>query len=117
MRLLHFCKSSAFYIVLILLFYPTGIGVCVQVVKNKLAPSNTKAELTIQFGKGICCKSEVLDLACEHRVIVKEGSSYFIKGNKFHGKEEALRFVNVNDGASDDMITTLRCHLFETQGI
>ncbi|XP_073154546.1 DNA repair protein recA homolog 2, mitochondrial [Henckelia pumila] len=95
----------------------TGLGICVQVVKNKLAPSNAKAELTIQFGKGICCKSEVLDLACEHGVIVKEGSSYFMKGKIFHSKEEALRFLNVNDGALDDIITTLRYHLFETQTI
>ncbi|XP_073306068.1 DNA repair protein recA homolog 2, mitochondrial isoform X1 [Primulina huaijiensis] len=95
----------------------TGLGICVQVVKNKLAPSNAKAELTLQFGKGICCKSEVLDLACEHGVIVKEGSNYFMKGKIFHSKEEALRFLNVNDGALDDIITTLRCHLFETRTI
>lgn len=95
----------------------TGLGICVQVVKNKLAPSNAKAELTLQFGKGICCKSEVLDLACEHGVIVKEGNSYFMKGKIFHSKEEALRFLTVNDGALDDIITTLRCHLFETRTI
>ncbi|XP_073062374.1 DNA repair protein recA homolog 2, mitochondrial isoform X3 [Primulina eburnea] len=94
-----------------------GLGICVQVVKNKLAPSNAKAELTLQFGKGICCKSEVLDLACEHGVIVKEGSNYFMKGKIFHSKEEALRFLNVNAGALDDIITTLRCHLFETRTI
>ncbi|XP_075491314.1 DNA repair protein recA homolog 2, mitochondrial isoform X1 [Primulina tabacum] len=94
-----------------------GLGICVQVVKNKLAPSNAKAELTLQFGKGICCKSEVLDLACEHGVIVKEGSNYFMKGKIFHSKEEALRFLNVNDGALDDIVTTLRCHLFETRTI
>ncbi|KAL0339710.1 UNVERIFIED_CONTAM: DNA repair protein recA2, mitochondrial, partial [Sesamum radiatum] len=44
----------------------TGLGISVQVVKNKLAPSMAKAELSIRFGKGICRKSEALDLACEH---------------------------------------------------
>ncbi|KAK4485476.1 hypothetical protein RD792_008118 [Penstemon davidsonii] len=93
----------------------TGLGICVQVVKNKLAPSMAKAELSIKFGKGFCCESEALDLACEHGVIVKEGNNYFIKGKILQSKEEALRFLAANDGALDDIIRTLRCHLFEGQ--
>ncbi|KAK4485475.1 hypothetical protein RD792_008117 [Penstemon davidsonii] len=85
----------------------TGLGICVQVVKNKLAPSMAKAELSIKFGKGFCCESEALDLACEHGVIVKEGNNYFIKGKILESKEEALRFLAANDGALDDIIRTL----------
>lgn len=84
-----------------------------QVVKNKLAPSMAKAELSIRFGKGICRESEALDLACEHGVIVKDGSSYFIKGRVLHSREEVLRYLSANDGALDDIVRTLRCHLFE----
>ncbi|KAL3819753.1 hypothetical protein ACJIZ3_005658 [Penstemon smallii] len=93
----------------------TGLGICVQVVKNKLAPSMAKAELSIKFGKGFCCESEALDLACEHGVIEKEGNNYFIKGKILQSKEEALRFLAANDGALDDIIRTLRSHLFEGQ--
>ncbi|KAL6523260.1 hypothetical protein OROGR_016863 [Orobanche gracilis] len=91
------------------------LGICVQVVKNKLAPSMAKAELSIRFGKGICCESEALDLACEHGVIVKDGSFYYIKGKIMDCREEVLRYLIANDGALDDIIGTLRCHLFERQ--
>lgn len=93
----------------------TGLGISVQVVKNKLAPSMAKAELSIRFGKGICCESEALDLACEHGVIVKDGSCYFLRGKILHSREEVLRYLASNDGALDDIIRTLRCHLFERQ--
>ncbi|PIN20069.1 DNA repair protein RAD51/RHP55 [Handroanthus impetiginosus] len=91
----------------------TGLGICVQVVKNKLAPSMAKAELSIRFGKGISQESEALDLACEHGVIVKDGSRYFIKGKILHSREEVLRYLAANDGALDDIVRTLSCHLFE----
>lgn len=84
-----------------------------QVVKNKLAPSNTKAELSINFGKGICRYSEALDLACEHGVIVKDRSLYFIGGKILQSREEVLRYLASNEDALDDMIKTLRCHLFD----
>ncbi|KAL6498475.1 hypothetical protein OROHE_026572 [Orobanche hederae] len=93
----------------------TGLGICVQVVKNKLAPSMAKAELSIRFGKGICRESEALDLACEHGVIVKDGSFYYIKGKIMDSREEVVRYLAANDGALDDIIGTLRCHLFERQ--
>ncbi|KAL6555367.1 hypothetical protein OROGR_006625 [Orobanche gracilis] len=93
----------------------TGLGICVQVVKNKLAPSMAKAELSIRFGKGICRESEALDLACEHGVIVKDASFYYIKGKIMDSREEVLRYLAANDAALDDIIGTLRCHLFERQ--
>ncbi|GFP90932.1 DNA repair protein reca homolog 2 mitochondrial [Phtheirospermum japonicum] len=93
----------------------TGLGICVQVVKNKLAPSMAKAELSIRFGKGICRESEALDLACEHGVIVKDGGRYYIRGKIMHSQEEVLRYLSENDGALDDIVRTLRCHLFERQ--
>lgn len=93
----------------------TGLEICVQVVKNKLAPSMAKAELSINFGKGINRDSEALDLACEHGVIVKEGSHYYIRGKVLHSREEVLRYLASNEEALDDIIITLRCHLFDRQ--
>ncbi|KAK4580770.1 hypothetical protein RGQ29_024424 [Quercus rubra] len=91
----------------------TGLGVCVQVVKNNLAPSMKKAELGIQFGRGFCCEAEVLELACEHGVIVKEGSNYLIDGKLFSGKHEAEQFLVENDGILDKIVLILRRQLFE----
>lgn len=93
----------------------TGLEICVQVVKNKLAPSMAKAELSIQFGKGISRDSEALDLACEHGVIVKEGSRYYIRGKVLHSREEVLRYLASNEEALDDIVKTIRCHLFDRQ--
>lgn len=93
----------------------TGLGICVQVVKNKLVSSLTKAELSIKFGKGILRESEALDLACEHGVIVEDRGRYYIGGKIWHSREEVLNYLASNDEALDDVIRTLRCHLFERQ--
>ncbi|GLT58692.1 hypothetical protein SLA2020_315630 [Shorea laevis] len=90
----------------------TGLGVCVEVVKNKLGPAQKKAELEIQFGRGICHKSEVLDLACEHGLIGKEGSIYFIEGMTFGDKQAAQKYLADNDGILNKLVTDLRTQLF-----
>ncbi|KAG6640969.1 DNA repair protein recA homolog 2, mitochondrial-like isoform X2 [Carya illinoinensis] len=91
----------------------TGLGVCVQVVKNNLAPSMKMAELGIQFGRGFCCESEVLDLACEHGIIIKEGSKYLIKGEFFSDKHQAEQYLAENNGIFDKIVMILRRELFE----
>ncbi|KAA8518100.1 hypothetical protein F0562_015574 [Nyssa sinensis] len=93
----------------------TGLGICVQVVKNKLAPAMKKAELGIHFGRGICCESEVLDLACEHGVILREGSSYFIEGEVLKNRLEAERYLTDTNGVLDKIVKTLRSQLFERE--
>ena len=72
-----------------------------------------KAELGIQFGRGFCCEAEVLELACEHGVIVREGSNYLIEGKLFGGKHEAEQFLVENDGILDKIVLILRRQLFE----
>ncbi|KAE8681881.1 DNA repair protein recA-like protein 2 [Hibiscus syriacus] len=91
----------------------TGLGVCVQVVKNKLAPVMQKAELGIEFGKGFCRESEVLELACEYGLINKEGSNYFIEGKHFDDKQEAERYLVEKEGVLENMVMALRTILFE----
>ncbi|GMY39529.1 DNA repair protein recA homolog 2, mitochondrial-like isoform X6 [Fagus crenata] len=93
----------------------TGLGVCVQVVKNNLAPSMKKAELGIQFGRGFCSESEVLELACEHGVIVKVGSNYLIDRKVFSDKHEAEQYLVENDGILDNIVMILRSILFERE--
>lgn len=91
----------------------TGLGICVKVIKNKLAPAMTNAELTITFGRGICCEPEILDLACEHGIILNEGGSYFIEGETFNSKEEAVGYLAANVNILDHIVKNLRCQLFE----
>ncbi|KAL5227871.1 hypothetical protein ABZP36_016136 [Zizania latifolia] len=56
-----------------------GIGISVQIIKNKLAPATLKeAGIDIRFGRGICYESEILELASSLGVIVKDGSGYWI---------------------------------------
>ncbi|XP_022766622.1 DNA repair protein recA homolog 2, mitochondrial [Durio zibethinus] len=93
----------------------TGLGVCVQVVKNKLAPAMQKAELGIQFGRGFCCESEVLELAYEYGIISREGSNYFIEGEVFGDKREAERYLAEKDGVLENIVMVLRTKLFERQ--
>ncbi|XP_050381801.1 DNA repair protein recA homolog 2, mitochondrial [Argentina anserina] len=91
----------------------TGLGISVQVVKNKLAPALKKADLGIQFGKGLCCESEVLQLACEHGVIVKEGSNYHIGRNVSSNEHAAEQYLAKNDEILSKIISILRHKLFE----
>ncbi|XP_020234480.1 DNA repair protein recA homolog 2, mitochondrial [Cajanus cajan] len=86
-----------------------GVHICAQVVKNKLAPAAMKrAELGIKFGRGFCHESEVLDLACEHGVIVQDEGSYFIEGNVFDSREAAELFLAKNDAICDQLVRDMR---------
>ncbi|KAK7336512.1 hypothetical protein VNO77_17054 [Canavalia gladiata] len=86
-----------------------GVTVCVQVVKNKLAPAAVKkAELGIKFGRGFCHESEVLDLACEHGMIVKDEGNYYIEGGSFNSREAAELFLAKNDAVFDKLVTDMR---------
>ncbi|KAK7244496.1 hypothetical protein RIF29_39319 [Crotalaria pallida] len=86
-----------------------GLQVSVQVVKNKLAPAAMKkAELGIKFGRGFCHESEVLDLACEHGMIVKDEGSYFIEGETFNSREAAELYLATNERVCDKLVMDLR---------
>lgn len=90
----------------------TGLGICVHVMKNKLAPPMKKAELGIKFGRGICRESEVLELACDHGIIMKEGNNFFIEGEVLKDKQEAERYLAENDGVLDKIVNSVRSQLF-----
>ena len=70
------------------------------------------ADLTIKFGRGICCVSEILELGCEHGSILHEGGSYFIEGETLNSKEEAESYLAANTFVMDQVISNLRCQLF-----
>ncbi|KAK7832841.1 dna repair protein reca like protein 2 [Quercus suber] len=79
-----------------------------KMMRTGLLKTEDKAEVGMQFGRGFCCEAEVLELACEHGVIVKEGSNYLIEGKLFSDKHEAEQFLVKNDGILDKMIMIVR---------
>ena len=52
----------------------------------------------LNFGGAFCCKSGVLELACEYGVIIKELSNYLIDGKVSSDKHEAEWYMLENDG-------------------
>lgn len=90
-----------------------GLGVSVQVTKNKLAPPLKTADLRIEFGKGFQYESEVLELASEYGVIMKEGSHYIIEGQVVNSTYEAEQYLIENPGVLEKIVMVLREQLFE----
>uniref|UniRef100_K3Z6Y3 RecA family profile 1 domain-containing protein n=1 Tax=Setaria italica TaxID=4555 RepID=K3Z6Y3_SETIT len=87
----------------------TGIGISVQIIKNKLAPASLKeASIDIRFGKGICHESEILEMASSVGVVVKDGSGYWINGVFLPGKADAEKFLHENAGVADEICNTVR---------
>uniref|UniRef100_A0ACD5WKX5 Uncharacterized protein n=1 Tax=Avena sativa TaxID=4498 RepID=A0ACD5WKX5_AVESA len=92
----------------------TGIGISVEIIKNKLAPATLKeAGIDMRFGKGICYESEILEMASSHGVIMKEGCGYWINGEFLTDKPEAEKFLLENDAVADDICSKMRSELFE----
>ncbi|KAJ8449815.1 hypothetical protein Cgig2_001471 [Carnegiea gigantea] len=90
-----------------------GIGICVQVLKNKLAPAMKSAELGIKFGRGLQLESEVLELGIEHGLILKERNNYFIEGEVFQSPLAAERYLAENEVVRDKIVLDLRNLLFD----
>lgn len=92
-----------------------GNQVLVKIVKNKHAPPFRNAQFELEFGKGICQESEVIDLSCKHKFITKSGSFYCMDGKHYHGKDALKRFLAENTAVKEDLLTKLREKLIETE--
>ncbi|XP_010672926.2 DNA repair protein recA homolog 2, mitochondrial [Beta vulgaris subsp. vulgaris] len=90
----------------------TGIEICVQVMKNKLAPGTKSANLGIDFGRGLRFEPEVLELALEHGLILNEGNNYFIEGEVINSKQGAKRYLAENKVVLEKVVMDLRSQLF-----
>ncbi|RAL51856.1 hypothetical protein DM860_010574 [Cuscuta australis] len=92
----------------------TGLGISVQVVKNKLTHGAMgNAELRIEFGGGICNGiEEALELGCEYGVILQHGNGFFIEGQVLNTKEEAKAYLAENGAVLDQVIHSLRAQMF-----
>ena len=75
----------------------TGNMTRVKVVKNKCAPPFKKAEFVIEYGKGICKGTEVIDLAIEFDIIHKAGSWFkYNDENICQGRDKLVQFFEDN---------------------
>ncbi|MQL72401.1 hypothetical protein Taro_004731 [Colocasia esculenta] len=92
----------------------TGIGVSVQVIKNKLAPAMKKADLHVEFGRGIRHEAEILEIASQYGIVSREQNGYWIQGEYLRDKLEAEQYLAENDSLADELTRTLRSQLFRT---
>lgn len=75
----------------------TGNMTRVKVVKNKCAPPFKKAEFVIEYGKGICKGTEVVDLAIEMDIIHKAGSWFSYNGERLcQGRDKVMQYFEDN---------------------
>lgn len=85
-----------------------GSQVQVKIVKNKLAPPFRTVLIELEFGKGICRESEIIDLGVKNKFVTKSGSHYNLNGQNFHGKDALKRFLAENNTAMEELTKKLR---------
>ena len=86
----------------------------VRVVKNKLSPPFRQAEFDVLYGQGMSRSGELLDLAVEQGLIVKNGSWFSYKAAQVgRGREQAKAFLQ----ASSDITTALELQVRQNLGL
>jgi recombination protein RecA len=86
----------------------------VRVVKNKLAPPFRQAEFDILHSEGISRLSELLDLAVEHGVIVKNGPWFSHHNTRLgQGRENAKAFLH----NTPEVVVTLETQVRQRLGL
>lgn len=79
-----------------------------KIVKNKHAPPFRTAQFELEFGKGICQESEIIELGIKHKFISKGGAHYGFNGSSYHGKDALKRYLSGNDSVREELIMKLR---------
>ncbi|XP_042398124.1 DNA repair protein recA homolog 3, mitochondrial-like [Zingiber officinale] len=86
-----------------------GNEVSVKIVKNKHAPPFRTAQFELEFGKGICRESELINLGLKHKLVIKGGGAmYSFNGQNFRGKDAIKRFLIDNELVREELATKLR---------
>ena len=87
----------------------TGNETTVKVVNNKVAPAFRKAEFVIEYGKGICRGTEVLDMAVNFDIIHKAGSWFSYNGEKLgQGRDAVSRILDENPDLYEEIEQLVR---------
>lgn len=85
-----------------------GTQIQVKIVKNKHAPPFKTVQLELEFGKGLCRESEIIELGCKHKFITKSGVFYHMNGQNFHGKDAIKRYLVENKDAKESLMVMIR---------
>ena len=81
----------------------------VKVVKNKVSPPFTKAELQILYGKGINVEGEIIDFGQKLGLIEKAGSWYSYDDEKIgQGKTNASNFLRENKKIRNALVKQIK---------
>jgi recombination protein RecA len=70
-----------------------GNQTTVKVVKNKCSPPFRSAQFNIMYGTGIDTTAEMIDIACDMKIIEKSGSWYSYNNSKMGQGKESIRQV------------------------
>ena len=83
----------------------------IKVVKNKIAPPFKEAEFDIMFGKGISKEGDVLDLAVNLNIIVKECAWFSYNYAKIgQGRENAKIYLSQHPDIMAEVENKVRAH-------
>ncbi|KAF3569830.1 hypothetical protein F2Q69_00063047 [Brassica cretica] len=86
----------------------TGSQVAVKIVKNKLAPPFRTAQFQLEFGKGICKVTEIIELSIKHKFVAKNGTFYNLNGKNYHGKEALKKFLRLNESVQEELMAMVK---------
>ncbi|CAK9144135.1 unnamed protein product [Ilex paraguariensis] len=93
-----------------------GSQVLVKIVKNKHAPPFRTAQFELEFGKGICLESEIIELGYKHKFITKIGGAYYsMNGQSFRGKDAIKHYLAENVSVREELMMKLREKLIDTK--
>lgn len=95
---------------------PVGNRVRVKVVKNKVAPPFRRAELEMEFGKGISAEGSLLDVGVKYDIIEKSGSWYSYNGERLgQGRDNIKEFLKSNPAVAAEIEEKVRKILFSPE--
>jgi len=87
-----------------------GNRVRARVVKNKIAPPFKTAEFDIMFDRGVSAEGDLVDLACNHGVVDKQGAWLSYGDVRLgQGRANAITFLKENP----DLIAEIRAKVLE----
>ncbi|OVA09719.1 AAA+ ATPase domain [Macleaya cordata] len=93
-----------------------GSQVLVKIVKNKHAPPFKTAQFELEFGKGICRESELIELGCKHKFITKLGGAFYsFNDQSFRGKDAIKKYLAQNVDIREELMGKLREKLTHTE--
>ncbi|KAL3535595.1 hypothetical protein ACH5RR_004056 [Cinchona calisaya] len=85
-----------------------GSQVLVKIVKNKHAPPFRTVEFELEFGKGICRESEIIELGVKQKFIRKSGGFYYVNDEIIQGKEALKKYLAANENVQEELMVKLR---------